>query len=73
MAILERAVSDLADALDALEGKINDRLSGDETNAHSAVAVARHARTAREKTEEASDALSAAIGDLKSLLQEEDG
>lgn len=68
MAELENAVRRLAMALDTLEAKLDDRLQ-DLTAANDAVdAARRHARAAQAQTRRASDALAAAIGDLRGLL-----
>ena len=65
MSLLERAVADLADALDTLEAKVGDRV-----NNHDSEAASRQTRTARQSAQTASDELRSAIKDLRALLGE---
>lgn len=68
MTVLEKAVGDLAQALETLESKLEDLL--DDNNAdQDAIAAARlQAHAARRHTAEAGQGVSAAIADVKSLL-----
>ncbi len=68
MSMLERAVVDLADALDMLETKITETLAGKADSAEIAPAVARHLRTAGDRADYASSELTKAIDDLKALI-----
>ncbi len=72
MSLLERAVADLADALDTLEAKIGDRFSSDQAGGDDADAASRHIRSARSRAERASSELADAIGDLKSMIGDAD-
>ncbi len=73
MSMLERAVVDLADALDTLESKITETLAGKAESAEIGPAMARHLRTAGERAEFASSELTKAIDDLKLLIGDNDG
>ncbi len=68
MSMLERAVVDLADALDTLESKITETMAGKAESAELRPAVARHIRTAGDRAEYASGELTKAIDELKSLI-----
>ncbi|MEM8770464.1 MAG: hypothetical protein AAGD92_02335 [Pseudomonadota bacterium] len=68
MSILEKAVADLADALDALEDRISDRMDDQPAGAEAALGAARHARIAREKADAASRELSAVMRDLRDMI-----
>jgi len=70
MADLGQAVAALKEALDALEGRLADRLSDLAHSADAVEAARRQARTARLRVAEASSGLSAAIADLRSVLNE---
>jgi hypothetical protein len=68
MSILERAVADLADALDTLEAKIGDRFNNEDAGGADAEATTRHIRSARGRAERASNELADAIADLQILI-----
>lgn len=70
MSMLERAVADLADALDSLETKIAEKTAANEADTP---ALRRHLRSANDCTQTASRELSAAIDDLKSVLDKGKG
>ena len=72
MSMLERAVVDLADALDSLETRITETLAGKDETAALAPLAARHLRTAGDRTEFASGELAKAIDELKLLIGEDD-
>lgn len=72
MSMLERAVVDLADALDSLETKITETLAGKDESATLAPSTARHLRTAGDRADHASGELAKAIDELKLLIGEED-
>lgn len=69
MSLLERAVADLADALDTLEGKIGDRFQSADGSENAA--AMRQIKVARERADDASHELSDAITELKSILDTE--
>ena len=69
MTVLENAVSDLANALEKLETKLEDRLDEQMADREAVAAARRCAQTARSHTASASDGLGAAISDLKTLLE----
>ncbi len=68
MTILEKAVLDLANALETLESKVEGRLDDQSARAELSEAAKRQARTAREHATEAGRDLAGAIDNLKSLL-----
>ena len=72
MSMLERAVVDLADALDSLETKITEALAGRAESTSLAPSNARHLRTAGDRAEFASGELAKAIDELKLLVGDED-
>ncbi len=72
MSLLERAVVDLADALDTLESKITDKLASKTESAETGPAIARHLRTAGDRADFASGELTKAIDDLRSLIGDDD-
>lgn len=67
MSILEKAVSELADALDALETRIGDRAAQDADGAGDMTAVRRHVRAARARTDDAASDLSDVINELHAI------
>lgn len=71
MSVLEKAIVDLANALDALEGKVVDRLENETAHTEDIAAARRQARSARAQTELAAKGVGAAIADLKALLETE--
>lgn len=72
MTVLEKAVRNLADALEALETKLDGRLDDLSASEDLISAARRQAITARKQTENASRGVSAAISDLKAILAEDD-
>ena len=68
MTVLENAVADLANALEKLEGKLEDSLDAQMADREAVAAAKRGAQTARGHTAEAGAGLTAAISDLKALL-----
>ena len=72
MTVLEKAVGELANALENLETKLEDRLDGQLADREAVEAARRHARAARTHAASAGAGLSAAISDLKTLLAESD-
>ena len=69
MSVVEKAVVDLANALDKLESKLEHRLDDHTARQEEIDAARRQATTARARTEEASQGVGAAIADIKALLE----
>ena len=63
--VLEKAVGDLANALEALESKLEDQI-----DSHNA--ARRQVKVARKHASDASSGLGAAISDVKALLEADD-
>ena len=72
MSMLERAVAELADALDTLETKITHKLASQQESSDAGPAMARHLRTAEDRAEYASSELSKAIDEVKALIGDND-
>lgn len=72
MTILESAVQNLADALDALETKLDEQMAESAGYKDFVDAARRQARVARAHTGEASRELGRAIDDIKAILSEGD-
>ncbi|MEE2690627.1 MAG: hypothetical protein VX640_03695 [Pseudomonadota bacterium] len=70
MSALENAVQSLAGALDALEARLDERLSELAAHGDFSDAARRQARAARAHAGEAAETLAGAIGDLRALLGE---
>lgn len=70
MADLGQAVAALKEALDALDERLADRLADLAHHADTVDAARRQARAARRHAAEASEDLSAAIADLRKILNE---
>lgn len=68
MSALEDAVETLANALDALEAKLDERLGDLAHYADAVDAARRQARTARTHAGEAAEGLAEAISELKALI-----
>ena len=68
MTILEKAVSDLAGALENLESKLDERIDGGDADRDTAIAASRQAKAAHAQTSQASEDIAAAIDDVKTLL-----
>lgn len=71
MSALETAVQRLAGALDALEARLDERLSDLTAHGEFSDAAGRQARAARRHAGEASEILAEAIDDLKALLKDD--
>lgn len=69
MTILEKAVSDLADALDELETKVAACLDDQNQSEERAGEARRHAQSARTYAQEASSGVADAIAKIKNLLE----
>lgn len=69
MTVLEKAVSNLAKALNTLEAKLEHRLDEHAASGEDMDAVRGQAKTARLHTEEAAEDLSEIIMELKTLTQ----
>lgn len=72
MTVLEKAVLDLANALETLETKLEGRLDDQSADGETIEAARGQARAARNHAATVSRELSGAIGDLKSLLDDHD-
>lgn len=70
MSMLERAVADLADALDSLETKISAKL--DDAGDNETAAMRRHIRSARGRADAASKELGAIITEMKVMIGDKD-
>ncbi len=69
MSVVEKAVIDLANALDALESKLDSRLDDQMASSEDIDAARRQAKAAKARAEEASKDLGEAIADVKALLE----
>lgn len=72
MTLLENAVGDLANALEKLETKLEEKFDDQLSDREAVAAAKRCAKTAREHTTAANAGLGAAITDLKALLASDD-
>lgn len=72
MTLLEKSVRNLADALEALETKLDERLDDLAASSDAIVAAKRQASTARKATDHASRGVAAAISDLKAILADDE-
>ncbi len=68
MSILESSVQNLADALDALEAKLDEKHVESTGHSENVDAARRQARAARAHASDASREISRMIGDIQSLL-----
>ncbi len=68
MTVLEKAVGELATALETLESKLENRLDDLSADGEAVAAARRQAHAARKHAAEAGSGLAAAISDLKALL-----
>mgnify|MGYP000622109810 CR=1 FL=1 len=73
MTVLEKAVQSLAEAIEALESRLDSRLDDAAANDEAVEAARRQAMAARKQTDSASKGVAAAIADLKLILTEDDG
>ncbi|MHA7872052.1 MAG: hypothetical protein ACX939_06870 [Hyphococcus sp.] len=71
MTVLEKAVLDLAKALETLEQKVETRLDDTSADGEALASAKSRARAARNHATGASRTLAGAIDDLKALLQED--
>ncbi|MFC2950858.1 hypothetical protein ACFOOP_02905 [Marinicaulis aureus] len=72
MTVLEKAVQSLAEAIEALESRLDSRLDEAAANDEAVEAARRQAMAARKQTDSASKGVAAAITDLKLILAEDD-
>lgn len=72
MTVLEKAVQSLAEAIEALESRLDSQLDEAAANDEAIEAARRQAVAARNQTESASKGVAAAIADLKLILAEDD-
>lgn len=72
MTVLEKSVLNLANALEALESKLEARLDDLSASDETIAAAKRQALAARKQTDHASRGVAAAISDLKAILAEDD-
>lgn len=72
MTLLEKSVRNLADALETLETKLDERLDDFSASSDTIAAAKRQAQTARSATDNASRGVAAAITDLKAILAKDD-
>ena len=73
MTLLEKAVKDLADALDDLELAIDDRLDSRTLDSQSLDAMRKTAGDAKLHTQNAAAGLADAISELKTILNQKTG
>ncbi len=72
MTVLEKAVRSLAEAIEALESRLDSQLDDAAANDEAVEAARRQAMAARKQTDSASKGVAAAITDLKLILTEDD-
>ncbi|MBT8471747.1 MAG: hypothetical protein HKN14_01600 [Marinicaulis sp.] len=72
MSVLEKAILNLAEALDDLEGRIEGGADKSAAKTDQLMAAHKQARVAREHTEEAARDLSISIKELHRLLETDD-
>ncbi len=68
MSVIEKAVIDLANALDNLEAKIDGKFDDRTASGDEIVAARRQAQAARTHADRAAKGVGAAISDIKTLL-----
>lgn len=71
MSSLEESVKHLADALDALETNLDERLQDLAHHSDAVDAARRQARTARAQTAAAADGVATAIRELRAILKDD--
>ncbi len=71
MTVLEKAVQSLAEAIEALESRLDARLEDEAITEEAMAAARRQALAARKATETAAHGVAAAISDLKAILAED--
>ncbi|MAW79232.1 MAG: hypothetical protein CMI63_03260 [Parvularcula sp.] len=72
MTMLEKAVQNLAEAIEALETRLDLRLEAADGSNETAAAARRQAAAARKQAGHAAQGVAAAISDLKAILAEDD-
>lgn len=72
MTVLEKAVQSLAEAIEALESRLDVRLDEAGASEEAIAAARRQALAARKQTDNAARGVAAAISDLKAILAEDD-
>ncbi|GJL92694.1 hypothetical protein [Hyphococcus sp.] len=72
MTVLEKAVRNLAEAIETLESRLDARLDDASASEEAVAAARRQAQAARKQTDNASRGVAAAISDLKAILADDD-
>ena len=72
MTVLEKAVRNLAEAIESLESRLEARLDEAAASEETVAAARRQAQAARKQTDSASRGIAAAITDLKAILADDD-
>ena len=72
MTVLEKAVQSLAEAIEALESRLDARLETANGSDEAVAAAKRQAMAARKQTDNAAQGVAAAISDIKAILAEDD-
>ncbi|PQA88616.1 hypothetical protein [Hyphococcus luteus] len=72
MTVLEKAVQNLAEAIEALESRLDVKLDEAALTEESMTAARRQALAARKQTDNAARGVAAAISDLKAILAEDE-
>jgi len=72
MTVLEKAVRNLADALESLESRLDARLDDASAGDEALTAARKQAAAARKQTDNAARGVAAAISDLKTILDSDE-
>lgn len=72
MTLLEKSVRNLADALEALETRLDERMDDLAASGETVAAAKSQASTARKATDHASRGVAATISDLKAILADDE-
>lgn len=72
MTVLEKAVTNLAEALEALETRLDERLDAETAGREALTALRGQAAAAARHTKEASQGIAAAVSDVTALLARDD-
>ncbi len=72
MTVLEKAVRNLAQAIETLESRLDARLDDESATEETVAAARRQALAASKQMDSASRGVAAAINDLKAILAEDD-
>ncbi|WDI32406.1 hypothetical protein PUV54_04260 [Hyphococcus flavus] len=72
MTLLEKSVRNLAEALETLESKLDDKLEDLSASQDAIDAAKRQAVAARKQTDHASRGVAAAISDIKAMLADDE-